>query len=148
MNQTPLGHMQEKMKRIDFLHAWRKSFSTGLLLAIALFSPVLLADTFDLGALLYEINSDLQQPAPIKPPADKPLPAPISFDCATGTTGLACSDSHHLRYNCTDYGASGQYCKRQDGKAWIHCSPEFFHSYHCAVISTTSDNRSGASGSH
>lgn len=111
------------------------------LLAAAFFAPIASADPWDLGGVFYELDNDLQEPANVQPALTMPLPSPISFHCASGLTGLACTDNHHLNYHCTDYGASGQYCKRQDGKVWIHCFPHFFHRYHCTVISNTSGRR-------
>lgn len=112
-----------------------------LLLGAIFFAPHAMSDPMDLGGVFYELDNDLQEPAKAQSSPAIPLPAPISFDCSSGLAGLACTDNHHLRYHCSDYGASGQYCKRQDGKVWIHCFPRFFHRYHCTVISNTSGRR-------
>lgn len=111
------------------------------LLAAAFFAPIASADPWDLGGVFYELDSDMQEPAKAHSSVAVPVPSPISFRCSSGLTGLSCTDNLHLNYHCSDYGASGQYCKRQDGKVWIHCFPRFFHRYHCTVISNTSGGR-------
>lgn len=107
-----------------------------ILLLVGLLALPARAEIADFGSFTYELYQQMQEnhtrhPAPPLMPGREP-----AFRCRSDGKAMTCQDDRHRSYQCTDHGAAGQYCQRQDGNAWIHCFRQLLGRYKCAVISS------------
>jgi hypothetical protein len=94
------------------------------------------AQLTDYGSFTYELYQQMQESHLAQtPPPLTPMYTP-AIHCGIVRKTLSCRDDRHRYYRCVNHGAAGQYCQREDRKAWIHCYRRLFGRYQCSVISS------------